>query len=97
MRGKSEMRVLEMVAVILLAVAGRAVFVYFSPYRTCRWCRSGGLVGGSLLARIGGHQPRAKRKRGCWRCRGTRLTRRLGAKQAHKTRISLQQGWEERR
>jgi hypothetical protein len=26
-------------AVILLAVAGRAVFVYFSPYRECRWCR----------------------------------------------------------
>jgi hypothetical protein len=24
--------------IVLLAVLGRAVFVFFSPYRTCRWC-----------------------------------------------------------
>ena len=29
---------LELAAVILLAVLGWAVFVYFSPYRECRWC-----------------------------------------------------------
>jgi len=73
------MRVIEVAAVILLAVAGRAVFVYFSPYRTCWWCRGPG------------------RKGRCWRCKGTRLTRRLGARHVHKTRMSLRQGWEERR
>jgi hypothetical protein len=37
------------------------------------------------------------RKRGrCWRCKGTRLTRRLGARQVHKVKLSLQQAWEER-
>jgi hypothetical protein len=70
--------------------------VYFSPYRQCRWCRPGGLVGGSLLARLGGHEPPPRLKRRCWRCKGTRLTRRLGAKQVHKARLSLQQAWEER-
>ena len=29
----------EVAAVVLLAVLGWAVFVYFSPYRECRWCR----------------------------------------------------------
>jgi hypothetical protein len=65
-------------AVVLLAVAGRVVFVYLSPYRECRWCRG---------RRIG---------RRCWRCKGTRLTRRLGAKHVHKTKLSLQQAWDER-
>jgi hypothetical protein len=83
--------------VILLAIVGRAVFLYFSPYRECRWYRPGGLVGGSLPARIGGHEPRPRRKRRCWRCKGTRLTRRLGAKHVHKAKLSLQQAWEERR
>lgn len=27
-------------AIVLLAITGRAVFVYFSPYRECRWCRN---------------------------------------------------------
>jgi hypothetical protein len=73
------MQVIEVAAVILLAVAGRAAFVYFSPYRPCRWCRGPG------------------RKRRCWRCKGTRLTRRLGAGHAHKVRLSLRQAWEDRR
>ena len=34
--------------------------------------------------------------RGCWRCKGTRMTRRLGAKQVHKVKLSLQQAWEGR-
>lgn len=33
----------------------------------------------------------------CRRCKGTRLTRRLGAKQVHKVKLSLRQAWEERR
>jgi hypothetical protein len=62
-----------------LGIFGWAIFVLFSPYRTCRWC---------------------KRKKGgrpsCWRCKGTRLSRRLGAYHAHKVKLSLQQAWEER-
>lgn len=34
--------------------------------------------------------------RRCWRCKGTRLTRRLGARQVHKVKLSLQQAWQER-
>ena len=30
----------EGAAVILLGVLGWAAFVYFSPYRKCRWCRA---------------------------------------------------------
>ena len=73
------MHVIELAAVILLAIVGRAAFVYFSPYRECRWCRN------------------RRPGRRCWRCKGTRLTRRLGAGQAHKVRLSLQQAWQERR
>jgi hypothetical protein len=32
----------------------------------------------------------------CRRCKGTKLTRRLGAKHVHRVRLSLQQAWEER-
>jgi hypothetical protein len=35
--------------------------------------------------------------RRCWRCKGTRLTRRLGAQQVHKVKLSLLQAWEERK
>jgi hypothetical protein len=66
-------------AIVLLAVLIRAVFVYFSPYRECRWCRG---------RRIG---------RRCWRCKGTKLTRRLGARQVHKVKLSLLQAWDEMR
>lgn len=66
-------------AVTLLAVLGWAVFVYFSPYRKCRWC--------ALFARF---------RLRCRRCRGSKLTRRLGARQVHKVRLSLQQAWDER-
>lgn len=87
---------LEAAAAVLLGALGWAVFVYLSPYGKCRWCRPGGLLGGSLLARIGGHEPRRSRKRRCWRCKGAKLTRRLGAKHVHKVRLSLQQAWDER-
>lgn len=32
----------------------------------------------------------------CRRCRGTKLTRRLGARVAHKVGLSLRQAWDER-
>ena len=65
-------------AVIGLAVLARAVFVYISPYRTCRWCEN------------------RRSGRRCWRCKGTRQVRRIGAKTVHKVRLSLLQAWEER-
>jgi hypothetical protein len=88
--------VLEVAAVLLLAVLGRGLFVFFCPYRQCRWCRPGGVLGGSLPARMAGHEPERKRRRRCWRCKGTRLTRRLGAWHAHKVRDSLAQARAER-
>ena len=66
-------------AVVLLAGLGRAVFVYFKPYRQCRWC--------AVFARL---------RMRCRRCKGTELTGRLGAKQVHNVRLSLQRAWEER-
>jgi hypothetical protein len=65
-------------AVALLAVPGWALFVHFSPYRTCRWCAG------------------RRRGRRCWRCKGSKLTRRIGAKTVHKVKLSLQQAWAER-
>lgn len=32
----------------------------------------------------------------CRRCRGTKLTRRLGARAAHRVSLALRQAWEER-
>jgi hypothetical protein len=63
----------------MLGIAGRAVFVFFSPYRKCRWCRN------------------RRQNRNCWRCHGTRMTRRFGAKHVHRVRLALSQAWEERR
>jgi hypothetical protein len=87
---------LEVAAAVLAAVAGRAVFLYFRPWRECRWCRPGGLAGGSLPARLAGAAPARQRRRGCWRCKGTRRTRRWGAWHVHKVRLSLMQAWDER-
>lgn len=83
-------------AVVLLAILGRGVFVYFAPYRVCRWCRPGGVLGGSLPARMAGAEPGKRRRRGCWRCRGVRRTRRWGAYHVHKVKLSLIQAWDER-
>jgi hypothetical protein len=89
---------LDWLAAVLVAIALRGLVLVFKPYRACRWCRPGGLLGGSLPARLAGHEPERRRRRGrrCWRCKGTRLTRRLGAFHAHKVRQSLQQAWDER-
>lgn len=70
----------ETAAAVLLAVLGWAVFVYFSPYRRCRWCKA--------FARF---------RLRCRRCKGAKLTRRLGARHVHRVKLSLQQAWEERR
>lgn len=86
----------KVAAVVLVLIAGRAAFAYFWPYRPCRWCRPGGLLGGSLPARVAGHKPRRKRRRHCWRCHGKRLTRRWGAFHVHKVKLSLRQAWDER-
>jgi hypothetical protein len=69
----------EVAAVVLLGALGWAAFVYFSPYRRCRWCQA--------FARLGLR---------CRRCRGSKLTRRLGARQVHKVKLSLAQAWAER-
>jgi hypothetical protein len=37
-----------------------------------------------------------RRGRRCWRCKGTKLTRRLGAYHVHKVKLSLIQAWDER-
>lgn len=34
--------------------------------------------------------------RRCWRCKGTRMTRRLGSRMVHKMKLSVQQAWDER-
>jgi hypothetical protein len=86
----------HLVADIPLAILGLALFVFFKPYRTCRWCRRGGLIGGSALARLAGHEPERQPKGRCWRCKGRKLTRRLGAYHVHKVKVSLVQAWEER-
>jgi hypothetical protein len=89
-------RYVDLSAVILLLILGRAVYLHFRPYRECRWCRPGGLLSGSLPARAAGATPAKRRKRGCWRCKGTRLTRRWGAYHVHKVKLSLMQAWDER-
>lgn len=78
------MGVIDLIAAGMLILLAWGVFVYLSPYRTCRWCRKDG-----LLVRLAGRGR-------CFRCRGTRLTRRLGAYHVHKVKLSLIQAWEER-
>jgi len=76
--------ILGLIAVGLLAVLARGVFVFFKPYRPCRWCRPGGLPGW-----------RRRRRKGCWRCDGHQLTRRLGAHHVHKLKLSVIEAIEE--
>ena len=87
---------IEVAAAVLAVIAGRAVFLHFWPYRPCRWCRPGGVLGGSLPAQMARVKPAKRRKRRCWRCKNTKLTRRWGAFHAHKVKLSLQQAWAER-
>jgi hypothetical protein len=71
--------VLDLIAVALIAILGRGIFVFFSTYRTCVWC-----------------EKRKRPGRRCWRCKGTRRTRRIGAYHVHKVKMSLIQAWDER-
>lgn len=89
-------QVLEVAAVVLAAVGLRVLFLYFKPYRPCRWCRPGGLLGGSAAARVAGHKPKGRKRRSCRKCKGKKVTRRWGAWHAHKARESLAQAWDER-
>lgn len=86
---------LHWLADIPLGTAGYALFVFLKPYRQCRWCRPGSLLGGSVLATLARHKPRPRKPRRCWRCKGHRLTRRLGAYHVHKVRQSLGLAFEE--
>lgn len=86
----------HLVADIPLGVLGFALFVFIKPYRTCRWCRPGGLIGGSALARLAGHEPKPRPRSSCWRCKRTRLTRRFGGYHVHKVKESVVQAWYER-
>jgi hypothetical protein len=91
------------VLIILLAVLVRLAWVHSHEYRGCRWCRRGGLVGGSLPVRLAGYKPPRRRRRGllwwrpasCPRCRGIRLTRRWGAWHTHKLALALREAWAE--
>lgn len=90
------MHALDLAAAVLSAILGRGLFLLIWPYRECRRCRPGGLLGGSLPARMAGHEPKRRRRRSCRRCRGSRLTRRWGAFHVHKVKESLAQAWDER-
>jgi hypothetical protein len=87
---------IEVAAAVLVLIAGRAVFLHFWPYRECRWCRKGGLIAGSWPARLLGVEAPARRRRRCWRCKNTKLTRRWGAWHVHHVKLSLNQAWNER-
>ena len=83
-------------ALVLLAVLGRAVFIYFRPERACRWCRPGGLIRGSLVGR--GSSPISRRgaSGAAGAARPPGATWRLGARHVHELKLSLQQAWDER-
>jgi hypothetical protein len=61
---------MTVVALIALALAGRAVFVYFHPMSPCRWCRGRGTNLFSTTMRYGK----------CRHCRGTKATERIGSR-----------------
>ena len=86
----------EIAGVILVLILSRGVYVYCRPFRECRMCRKGGVLAGSLPGRTLDLPVLPRRKRRCWRCKGTKLTRRLGAQQMHKMRLSVQQAMAER-
>lgn len=71
---------LHLIAAGLVGVLVWAVFVLFSPYRPCRWCRN----------------RRPSERRSCWRCKGRRDVRRFGAWPVHKIRLAIAQAWAER-
>lgn len=68
---------------IPVVIVAYAAFLAAKPYRECRWCKHGRLRDWTFR---GGR---------CWRCRGTRLNRRLGAWHVHKVLLSVRQAIEE--
>jgi len=89
--------ILERVLIAVGLIAGYLTWAHHHAYRECRWCRRGGLIGGGAAARLAGHEPRARRRGRCWRCRGKRLTRRWAAWATHKLAVSLREALDERR
>jgi hypothetical protein len=71
-------------AVLLVLIAVRGLFVLIWPYKTCGWCKNRR------------QHPRPWNRRGCWFCGSTRMRRRLGAGLVHKVKLSLIQAWDER-
>jgi len=88
--------VLDALAIGLTAVLLRGVFLLVWPYRPCRWCRPGGPVGGSWPSHLLDRERERKGRVACWRCRGSRITRRLGAGTAHRVKLVLTEAWQER-
>jgi len=76
------------VAAVVLGIVAWLVFVLVKPYRTCRWCKKGTRLA-KLIKKLPG-------RRRCPRCKGQKLTRRLGAYHVHKVKLSLRQAWDER-
>ena len=83
------MFIIAPLALVLLLVTGRAILLYFKPYIECPWCRNRKKC--RLKQRGCLIHPRR-----CWRCKNTRLARRLGAYHVHKVKLSLLQAWAER-
>jgi hypothetical protein len=75
--------VLDGLAVLLVLIAARGLFVLFWPYTTCGWCKD-------RRAR-----PRPWNRRRCWFCQNTRMRRRIGAGLVHKVKLSLIQAYQE--
>jgi hypothetical protein len=76
--------VLDGLAVVLVLIAARGLFLLFWPYKTCGWCKDRR------------EHPRPWNRRRCWFCHNTRMRRRLGAGLVHKVKLSLRQAWDER-
>jgi hypothetical protein len=73
--------------VILAAVVGYAIWAYNHPWRDCPRCKGSGR-----------NRLSTKRRRGkCWRCKGTREVRTLGARMLHRAVRSARSSWRGRK
>jgi hypothetical protein len=76
---------------LILAAAATAVvyavWAYFHPFRDCPRCKGSGR-----------NRLSTKRRRGrCWRCKGTREIRTLGARMLHRAVRSARSSWRGRK
>jgi hypothetical protein len=76
-------QVISGLAVVLVLIAARGLFVLILPYRECGWCSDRR------------EHPRPWNRRRCWFCQNTRKRRRIGAKTVHKVKLSLIQAYQE--